>query len=83
MKTITQLQKVAKRLTRMKRKCQQILDKGRRGGKPLEDDQVGSYNARIFACENGLRLLPYELANRRIGLPPFRDATTFRLRRSA
>lgn len=81
MKTIQQLQKVAKRLPRLKRKFEQILAKGRRGGEPLTDDQVGFYNTRIFVCENDIRLLAYELANRRIGLPPFRDVTTFRLRR--
>jgi hypothetical protein len=80
MKSIQQLQKVAKRLPRLKRKFEQILAKGRRGGEPLDDDQIGFYNMRIFAVENGLRLLAYELANRRIGMPPFRDATTFRLR---
>lgn len=81
MKTIYQLQKVSRRLPRLKRKAEQILAKGRRGGIELTDDSVGFYNVRILACENGLRLLALELANRRIGLPPFRDATTFRLRR--
>jgi hypothetical protein len=80
MKNITQLQKVAKRLTRLKFKCEQILAKGRRGGKPLSDDQVGFYNVRILGCAQGLGLLGIELNNRRIGLTPFRDATTFRLR---
>jgi hypothetical protein len=66
----------------LKRKFEQILAKGRRGGIALTDDDVGLYNTRILIAENGIHLLAYELANRRIGLTPFRDATTFRLRRS-
>lgn len=83
MKNIFQLQNVAKRLPRLKRKFQQILAKGRRGGEELTDGQIGFYNMRILGCEQGLTLLRFELANRRIGLPPFRDATPHRLRRSA
>jgi hypothetical protein len=75
MKTIQQLQKVAKRLPRLKRKFEQIIDKGRRGGHVLTDDALGQYLVRIQACEQGLRLLAIELLNRRIGQPPFRDAT--------
>lgn len=82
MKTIQQLQNVAKRLPRLKKKFERILAKGRRGGEALTDDQIGLYNTRILMCENGLRILSMELASRRVGLAPFRDATTFRLRRS-
>ena len=83
MKSIYQLQNVAKRLPRLKRKFQQILAKGRRGGRELTDNDIGFYNLRILACENGQRLLGLELLTRRVGQTPFRDATTFRLRRSA
>lgn len=75
MKTIQQLQKVAKRLPRLKRKFEQIIAKGRRGGHELTDGEVGFYNVRILACENGLRLLAFELFNRNIGQPSLRDAT--------
>lgn len=81
MKTIHQLQNIAKRLPRLKLRAEKILAKGRRGGAPLSDSQIGFFNMRVLACEQGLALLANELASRRIGLAPFRDATTFRLRR--
>jgi hypothetical protein len=80
MKTIQKLQKAARRIPRLKRKFEQIIAKGRRGGHVLTDDAIGHYNVRILACENALRLLALELFNRKVGQPPFRDATTFRLR---
>ena len=82
MKTIHQLQNVAKRLPRLKRKFEQILAKGRRNGEALTDDQIGFYNLRILAIENGLRLLALEIQRRNIGLPELRNTTTFRLRRA-
>ena len=82
MKNIYQLKNVAKRLPRLKRLSQQILAKGRRGGRELSDKEVGFHNMRVLACDQGLRLLGLEFLSRRIGQQaPFRDATTFRLRR--
>ena len=83
MKTIHQLQNVAKRLPRLRAKSQRILAKGRRSGQELTNNEVGFHNMRIYACTQGLALLAQELLSRRVGLTPFRDATTFRLRRSA
>jgi len=83
MKTITQLQNVAKRLPRLKKASQRILAKGRRGGSPLSDKQVGFHQARIIASEHGMRLLGIELFGRRVGLAPLRDTTTFKDRRAS
>jgi hypothetical protein len=81
MKPIQKLQKAARRLPRLKRKLEQILAKGRRGGHELTDDALGSLNIRILGCEHGLRLLAVELFNRKVGQPPVRDARPLKVQR--
>jgi hypothetical protein len=81
MKTIQKLQKAARRIPRLKRKFEQIIAKGRRGGHVLTDDAIGFYNVRILACENALRLLALELFNRKVGQPPVRDARPLKVQR--
>jgi hypothetical protein len=81
MKTIQQLQKAARRLLRLKRKFEQIADKGRRGGHELTDDAIGLYYVRVIACENRLRILALELFNRKVGALPVRDARPLKVQR--
>jgi len=83
MKNIFQLKKASKRLPRLVTRFTKRLVKGKSHGEKLTDGQVRGLQARIAAAGAAYRLLGHELASRRIGQSPFRDATPHKKRKTA
>src|SRR5947207_1557536 len=96
MKTIYQLAKVGKRLTRIARKSTRLLMNGRtprdwprnsagrvicQKRNPLRDGEAAFERARLGACAQGALLLKEEMDNRRINQTAFRCALPLKKQR--